>query len=69
MGFLVVKANGEVQMLNIKTNESVSADSDIVTTINTIMEKSPAIIQKIKMFFKKGDDAEEEETNEDIIQE
>ncbi|MBE6632185.1 MAG: sporulation protein YtfJ [Ruminococcaceae bacterium] len=60
VGFLVVKASGDVQMLNIKTNESVSADSDIVTTINTILEKSPEIIGKIKSFFKKDNSAEEE---------
>ena len=51
--FLVV-SGGEVRLMNVNGN-NVSSDSALVTTISDLVEKSPAIIAKIKSFFKKDE--------------
>ena len=60
VGFLVVKEDGSVEMLN------VNAGSDTADAISSLIEKSPELIAKIKSFFSKekkeaGDDGEQEE--------
>ena len=49
--FIVVH-NGEVRLMNIN-GTNVSSDSAIVNTISDIVDKSPAIFEKIKSYFKK----------------
>lgn len=49
--FLVI-SNGEVRLMNVN-GTNVSSDSAIVNTIADLVDKSPAIIQKIKSYFKK----------------
>ena len=59
VGFLVVKADGSVEMLNI------NASSDTGDAIASLIEKSPEFISKIKGFFSKNKKDQEEEDDED----
>lgn len=49
--FLIVR-NGEVRLMNVN-GTNASSDSAIVNTISDFVDKSPAIIEKIKSYFKK----------------
>jgi len=49
--FLVV-SKGEVRLMNVN-GTNVSSDSAIVNTISDLVDKSPAIFEKIKSYFKK----------------
>lgn len=67
--FLIV-SNGEVRLMNVN-GTSASSDSAIVNTISDIIDKSPAIFEKIKSYFKKNKDesaptAEESEATETL---
>lgn len=55
VGFLVVKADGSVEMLNI------NAVSDTGEAIASLIEKSPEYIAKIKSVFSKGKKESKEE--------
>lgn len=59
--FLVVTGT-DVRLMNVN-GTSASSDSAIVNTISDLVDKSPAIIEKIKSYFKK-DKAEPEEASE-----
>ena len=59
VGFIVIKADGSVEMLNVNSN------SDTGDAIAAIIEKSPEIFDKIKSFFKKDKKEEEEENSEE----
>ena len=59
VGFIVIKADGSVEMLNVNSN------SDTGDAIAAIIEKSPEIFDKIKSFFKKYKKEEEEENSEE----
>ncbi|MBR3836647.1 MAG: sporulation protein YtfJ [Clostridia bacterium] len=59
--FLVV-SGGEVRVMNVN-GTSVSSDSAIVNTISDLVDKSPAIFEKVKSYFKKDTKkAQQEET-------
>ncbi len=63
--FLVI-SEGEVKLMNIN-GTNVSSESAIVNTISDLVDKSPAIISKIKSFFKKdGKDTDQKETQTDL---
>jgi len=49
--FLVI-SGGEVRLMNIN-GTNVSSDSAVVNTISDLVDKSPAIFEKIKSYFKK----------------
>ena len=51
MTFLVV-SGGEVRVMNVN-GTSVTSDSAIVNTISDLVDKSPAIFEKVKSYFKK----------------
>ncbi len=55
VGFIVIKADGSVEMLNVNSN------SDTGDAIASIIEKSPEIFEKIKSFFKKDKNDEDED--------
>ncbi|MCI8589946.1 MAG: sporulation protein YtfJ [Clostridiales bacterium] len=55
VGFLVVKSDGSVEMLN------VNASSDTGDAIASLIEKSPELIAKVKSFFSKEKNEEKEE--------
>ena len=60
VGFLIIKADGSVEMLNVNNS------SDAGDAIASIIEKSPELIGKIKSFFsRKKDDGEEESDEEE----
>ncbi len=52
VGFLVIKPNGDVDMLNITSPTVVKNDSTIAA-VGDIFEKSPDILKKLKDIFKK----------------
>ena len=66
MTFLVI-SGGEVRMMNVN-GTTASSDSAIVNTISDFVDKSPAIISKVKSFFKK-DEPEVPVTSADSDQE
>ena len=49
--FLVV-SNGEVRLMNVN-GTNTSSESALVNTISDLVDKSPAIFEKIKSYFKK----------------
>ena len=51
--FLVVKANGNVEILNIVENRNVPAAASVVDSISGLLEKSPEIISKLKTSLQK----------------
>lgn len=57
--FLVV-SGGEVRLMNLN-GTNVSSDSAIVNTISDLVDKSPAIISKIKSYFKKDTEEKKEQ--------
>ena len=59
VGFLVIKADGSVDMLN------VNSSSDTGDAIAALIEKSPEFIAKIKDFFSKKKKQAESEDDED----
>ena len=52
VGFLVIKPDGEVKMLNVTAPEVVYNNST-VAAVGNIIEKSPDIIRKLKELFSK----------------
>ena len=67
MTFLVV-SGGEVRLMNVN-GTNVSSDSAIVNTISDFVDKSPAIISKIKSYFKKNEDEPSEKQASSSAQE
>ena len=62
----VVVSGGEVRLMNIN-GTNVSSESSIVNTISDLVDKSPAIFDKIKSYFKKDKKdsaAEDDEASE-----
>lgn len=63
VAFLVVSADGNVEMLNV--NSPVPPANDPVSSIASFLERSPELIEKIKSIFsKKKDDSEPDTTAE-----
>ncbi|MBR6557755.1 MAG: sporulation protein YtfJ [Clostridia bacterium] len=61
IGFLVVKADGSVEMLSVSNPvPSGSSERDTVGQIADLVERSPEIIEKIKGIFSKKKDKDEE---------
>lgn len=54
--FLVVKENGDVDLLNVVENRSVPAAASVVDSISGLLEKSPDIVAKLKNAFAKPSD-------------
>ncbi len=52
VGFLVVKPDGDVKMLNVTSPEAVYGNGSVAVVANLI-EKSPDIIKKLKDIFSK----------------
>ena len=52
VGFLIIKPNGDVQMLNVSA-PSVVYNNSTVAAVGNIIEKSPDIIRKLKEVFSK----------------
>ena len=65
--FLVVSGN-DVRLMNVN-GTTASSDSAIVNTISDLVDKSPAIIAKIKSFFKKDEAKKEEIVEESATEE
>ncbi len=61
VGFLVISASGDVQLLNVSAQQG---SGDKIDQISGIIEKSPEIISKIKAIFSKNKD-EKTESKED----
>ncbi len=62
VGFLVISADGNVQLLNIGAGSAGSVDK--IDSISNIIEKSPDIIGKIKAIFEKKKDEPKSESEE-----
>ena len=56
MGFLVVGADGSVEMINV----GVEAQSGTIEQVADVIERSPDIISKIKAVFVKDKDEDKE---------
>ena len=62
IGFLVVKADGNVEMLSVNSApvSGGGSDRDPIGQIADLVERSPEIIEKIKGIFSKKKDQDEE---------
>ena len=58
VAFLVVSPTGDVQLLNV--NEPTSDRSDPVSQIVGLLDRSPELIEKLKVIFAKKSDATDE---------
>lgn len=58
VAFLVVSPTGDVQLLNV--NEPTSDRSDPVSQIVGLLDRSPELIEKLKVIFAKKSDAADE---------
>lgn len=66
MAFLVVHADGTVDLLNIAPNGDSRPSA--VESISALIERSPSILKKLKsVFSKKSADEEEEEADSDLV--
>ena len=65
--FLVVQG-GEVRLMNVN-GTNVSSESSIVNTISDLVDKSPAIFEKIKSYFKKDKKTEDSEEEPEVEEE
>ncbi len=65
MTFIVIN-KGEVSLMNVN-GTNVTNDSPIVSTISDLVDKSPAIISKIKSYFKK-EEKESVTENQDMCE-
>jgi len=59
----IVISGGEVRLMNVN-GTGVSSDSAIVNTISDLVDKSPAIFEKIKSYFKKDSTQSKSATEE-----
>jgi sporulation protein YtfJ len=64
VGFLVIKKDGEVEMINV----GMPAPQDPIEQITSLIERSPEIFGRIKAAFKKNK-PEEEESMADVADE
>ena len=64
IGFLVIKPNGDVNMLNVKSPEIVYNNST-VAAVGNIIEKTPEVLKKLKEVFKKDEKPTEAYFTED----
>ena len=66
VGFLVIKPDGQVEMIEAGAGSGAKAPSDPVGQIADLIDRSPAIIAKFKeLFAKKPAEAKEEEKAEE----
>ena len=66
VGFLVIKPDGQVEMIEAGAGSGAKAPSDPVGQIADLIDRSPAIIAKFKeIFAKKPAEAKEEEKAEE----
>ncbi len=61
VGFLVISADGNVQMLNVGTTNAGSNDK--IDQVANLIERSPDLISKIKAIFVKDKKDSKEDTN------
>ncbi len=63
--FLII-SKGEVRLMNVN-GTNASSESALVNTISDFVDKSPAIIEKIKSYFVKARKEENAETAEEAV--
>lgn len=59
VGFLVIKPDGSVDMINVN-NPASAAQNDPISQIADLIERSPDIVEKIKNLFSKNKNKEDE---------
>lgn len=59
VGFLIIKSDGDVEMLNVTS--PASTNSSPIAAVGDILEKSPDIIKKFKNLFSKEKEKEADE--------
>lgn len=63
VGFLVIKPDGNVDMINVN-NPTSAPQNDPVSQIADLIERSPDIVEKIKNLFSKNKNKDGEKTEE-----
>ncbi len=58
LGFLIIKQDGDVELLNVAYPTGPAAAPDVVESVSQLIEKSPEIIQKLKSAFSRNKKAE-----------
>ncbi len=62
VAFLVIDADGDVQLLNV--NEPTKQANDPVSQVIGLLERSPELIEKLKVLFAKKEDSSAEDGEE-----
>ena len=65
VAFLVITPEGDAKILNV--NNPMDSNADLGTSVVSLLNKTPAIIEKVKAVFKKNKkEAEQEEAVEEV---
>lgn len=63
IGFLVVREGGRVEFIGVAATGGAAAAVTIVDTVTDLIDRSPALIEKLKVTFGKGDKSEKKDSS------
>ena len=64
VAFLVISPDGDAKILNV--NNPMDSNADLGTSVVSLLNKTPTIVDKIKTIFKKNKEAAEKEKEEEV---
>ena len=67
VAFLVISPEGDAKILNV--NNPMDSNADLGTSVVSLLNKTPTIIEKVRSIFKKNKKAAAEEAKEDAVEE
>ena len=64
VAFLVISPDGDAKILNV--NNPMDSNADLGTSVVSLLNKTPTIVDKIKTIFKKNNESAEKEKEEEV---
>ncbi|MBP5207156.1 MAG: sporulation protein YtfJ [Clostridia bacterium] len=64
VAFLVISPDGDAKILNV--NNPMDSNADLGTSVVSLLNKTPTIVDKIKTIFKKNKESAEKEKEEEV---
>ena len=64
VAFLVISPDGDAKILNV--NNPMDSNADLGTSVDSLLNKTPTIVDKIKTIFKKNKESAEKEKEEEV---
>ena len=64
VAFLVISPEGDAKILNV--NNPMDSNADLGTSVVSLLNKTPTIVDKIKTIFKKNKESAEKEKEEEV---